>query len=314
MIEELVNRLRKRQKHLRKWARRRDITCYRIYEKDLPDQPLIIDWYDGDVVLWTLERKRNETEEQEHAWILDVCASVTEGLGIKDEQLFLKQRQRQRGKQQYECYGQEFYTKQITEFGNTLEVNLTDYLDVGLFLDHRPLRQMVKEDAAGKRILNCFCYTGSFSVHAAAAGAEHVCSIDLSRTYLEWLERNLTINDLDLAAHDIRRGDCIEELHKLAASPQKFDIIVCDPPTFSNSKTTEKDFIVQDRHIELIDTCMRCLNKSGILYFSTNFRKFKMAPELDQRFTIKDITKRSIPEDFRNERIHYCWAINHLDT
>ena len=225
MIDDLVNRLRKRQKHLRKWARRRDITCYRLYEKDLPDQPLIIDWYDGDVVLWTLERKRNETDEQEHEWTKAVCESVVTALGIKPEQLFLKQRQRQKGKHQYERYGRDTSTKIVEEIGHKFEVNLSDYVDVGLFLDHRPLRQTIKEQASGKRVLNCFCYTGSFSIYAAQAGATHVCSIDLSNTYLEWLERNIEINKQDSALHDIRRGDCMEILHNIGASPQRYDIL-----------------------------------------------------------------------------------------
>ena len=311
MIEDLINRLRKRQKHLRKWAKRRDITCYRLYEKDLPDQPLIIDWYDGDVVLWTLERKRNETEAQEHAWIEAVCQSVIQALEIKDDQLFLKQRQRQKGKRQYERYGREQSTKTVSEHGLQFEVNLSDYLDIGLFLDHRPLRQMVRQQAQGKRVLNLFCYTGSFSIYAADGGATHVCSVDLSNTYLDWLDRNTTLNDQAANIHEIKRGDCIEILHNLASSPHKYDLIICDPPTFSNSKTTEKDFIVQERHAELIHLCMRCLTTNGTLYFSTNFRKFQMDDDITQSFLVSDISEKTIPEDFRNHRIHYCWQITH---
>lgn len=314
MIEDLVNRLRKRQKHLRKWARRRDITCYRLYEKDLPDQPLIIDWYDGDVVVWTLERKRNETEEQEHAWIEAVCQSIVHALDINEDQLFLKQRQRQKGKRQYERYGRLESTKTVSEHKLLFEVNLSDYLDLGLFLDHRPLRQMLRQDVAGKRVLNLFCYTGSFSIYAADGGAAHVCSVDLSNTYLDWLERNIALNNQDSQLHEIKRGDCIEVLHNLASSPQKFDVIICDPPTFSNSKTTDKDFIVQERHAELIHLCMRCLDPHGTLYFSTNFRKFQMDDDITRSFTISDISEKTIPEDFRNQRIHYCWAITHTSS
>ncbi len=309
MIEDLVNRLRKRQKHLRKWARRRDISCYRLYEKDLPDQPLIIDWYDGDVVLWTLERKRNETEEQEHQWTLDVCASVLEALAINESNLFLKQRKRQRGHQQYEKYGRSSATKIVEECGIKFEVNLSDYVDLGLFLDHRPLRQRVREEAQGKRVLNCFAYTGSFSCYAAAGGAKSICTIDLSNTYLDWFKRNLTLNNFSEEIHDIQRGDCLDILRNIGSSPFKYDIIVCDPPTFSNSKNTSGDFIIQNEHPALIKACMRCLNKTGVLYFSTNFRKFKMDADLEQEFEINDITPSTIPDDFRNDRIHYCWEI-----
>ena len=304
MIEDLVNRLRKRQKHLRKWARRRDICCYRLYEKDLPDQPLIIDWYDGDVVLWTLQRTRNETDEQEQAWVLEVCDSVIEALDLNPRQLFLKQRRRQ-----YEKYGRSNHTKVVSEGGLKFEINFSDYLDLGLFLDHRPLRQHVRDQASDKRILNCFCYTGSFSVNAAAGGASHVCSIDLSNTYLDWMRRNLDLNDLPHDIHDIRKGDCLDELRDIASGPSRFDIIVCDPPTFSNSKSTENDFIIQDKHVPLINACMRCLVPDGALYFSTNFRKFKMDAHITERYQVEEITAMSIPEDFRNERIHYCWEI-----
>lgn len=311
MIEELANRLRKRQKHLRKWARRRGITCYRLYEKDLPDQPLIIDWYDGDVVLWTLQRKRNETEEQDIEWVNDVCETAASALAVEDRQLFLKQRKRQRGKQQYEKYGRDHYVKTVREGDLLFEINLSDYLDTGLFLDHRPLRRRIHEESADKRVLNCFAYTGSFSCAAAAGGAAAVCTIDLSNTYLDWFRRNLSLNKLNPDAHDIRRSDCLEALREMAASPWRYDIIICDPPTFSNSKKTDNDFVVQERHVDLIQSCMRCLASDGTLFFSTNFRSFKLDQELQEQFQIRDISAATIPEDFRNQRIHYCWEISH---
>ncbi|NRA37137.1 MAG: class I SAM-dependent methyltransferase [Planctomycetes bacterium] len=311
MIEELTNRLRKRMKHLRKWARRRDITCFRLYEKDLPDHPLIIDYYAGHVVVWTFNRKRDETDVQQKEWINNICESILTALDIDQSQLHLKTRGRQRGLSQYEKSADHQQVETVSECGLQFEINLSDYLDIGLFLDHRPLRQIVRNDIAGKDFLNLFCYTGSFTVYAAAAGANSTCSIDLSNTYLEWLQRNLALNNLDEPGkHIVKRGDTIEELKKLCASPQRYHIIVCDPPTFSNSKKNDTDFIVQDQHVELIALCKKLLTADGVLYFSTNFRQFKMADEITDSMTVVDISENSVPEDFRNRRIHYCWRIS----
>lgn len=311
MIEELVNRLRKRMKHLRKWARRRDITCFRLYEKDLPDQPLIIDYYAGNVVVWTFQRKRDESEEQQKNWIDAVCASILSALDIEREHLFLKTRGRQRGLSQYEKTDSQQNIQTVNECGLQFEINLSDYLDIGLFLDHRPLRQTVRENIAGKDFLNLFCYTGSFTVYAASAGAASTCSIDLSNTYLEWLQRNLRLNDIDTAnsKHQCIRGDCIEQLQKQINENKRYDIIVCDPPTFSNSKSNDKDFIVQEQHIELLQLCAQLLKKDGVIYFSTNYRQFKMSDIILDSMQVSDISEVSIPDDFRNRRIHYCWDI-----
>lgn len=306
----LANRLRKRQRHLRKWSRRRGVTSYRLYERDIPDYPLIVDWYDGCAVVWLYARTKDETadaaEEHEEHCIDAIC----DGLELTRAEVFVKQRQRQRGLQQYERVDQAGVTRVVEEHGLNFEVNLTDYLDTGLFLDHRTTRTMVREIANGMRVLNLFAYTGSFTCSARAGGASSTHTVDLSNGACAWTVRNLALNGWKTdASHVVERADCLTWLDRAAGDGLQFDIIVCDPPTFSNSKSMAASSFAVDRdHPSLIGQCHALLAPGGTLVFSTNSRRFQLQEDaLPSDLSVRNVTSKTIPDDFRNDRIHHCW-------
>ncbi|MEM7335251.1 MAG: class I SAM-dependent methyltransferase [Chloroflexota bacterium] len=309
----LANRLRKRQKHLRKWARRQGITCYRLYERDIPEYPCIVDWYDGEAVVWLSERKRDETAVQQASHRQETLAEIQTALDLKPEQIFVKARAVQSGlDQQYEKYGRGQHVRLVEERGLTFEVNLSDYLDTGLFLDHRPMRQWVREHSHNKRVLNLFAYTASFTVYALAGGATATTTVDLSQTYCRWSARNLNHNGYAPSkTHKILAQDCLQYLNEARKRKEKFDLIVCDPPTFSNSKKMKATaFSVELDQVSLLMDCYALLAPHGTVVFSNNARNFKLDDaSISPYFTIKDVTKQSIPEDFRNGRIHQCWLL-----
>lgn len=319
--EQLANRLRRVYRHLRKWAKRTGVTCFRLYEKDIPDQPLIVDWYDGDAVVWAYDRTRNETPEQEDAWIAAVCGAVAAGLDLPAERIHLKRRFRQKDRQegdgQYHRIGHQAAVKTVLEHGLSFEVNLSDYLDTGLFLDHRPTRLRVQGEAAGKRVLNLFAYTGAFTVHAASGQALTTTTVDLSNTYLDWATRNLALNGHVAGdRHRIVKADCLRWLSDAANAARsapihgRFDLIICDPPTFSNSTAMAKPFAIDRDHPWLLARLHDLLQPGGIAYFSTNSRSFRMDETALTAFAeATDISDTSIPEDFRNRKIHRCWRL-----
>jgi 23S rRNA (cytosine1962-C5)-methyltransferase len=306
----LANRLRRVHRHLRKWARRSEVTCYRLYDRDIPDQPLVVDWYDGRALVYAMQRKKDETEAAAEAWLTEVDAEVREGLEVDDENLFFKERRRQKGLDQYQKEANEREEFIVGEQGHRFWVNLSDYHDTGLFLDHRTTRRMVQEEAAGKRFLNLFAYTGSFTVYAAAGGATESLTVDISNTYLAWAARNFELNGLDPQLHRWERADVLVWLSQAASSGRKWDLIVCDPPTFSNSKKMRDTLDVGERHPELINHCLNLLTPGGVLYFSTNFRSFKLREEALAPCHREEITQKTIPPDYVNSRgtlIHRCW-------
>lgn len=308
-LTAFANRLGKMTKHYDKWARRQGLSCYRVYDADLPEFPLAIDRYEGYVHAAEYQRRQPLPEEEYEPWLEDVTRTMVDQLGVAPTRIFFKERRPQKGTAQYER--QDLVGKEIEarENGLTFIVNLSDYLDTGLFLDHRPLRARVREEAGGKSVLNLFAYTGSFTVYAAAGGAARTLTIDLSNTYLEWAERNLAVNGLDAPKHRFLRADVKAWLRE--PPTEKFDIIVLDPPTFSNSKAMRFVLDTQADHPFLINDCLRRLKPDGVLYFSTNYRRFKLEPEDIRARNVKDITAQTIPNDFRNKRIHYCWEIRH---
>jgi len=309
--EMFINRLRKRARHLRKWARRRGITCYRLYERDMPDQPAIVDWYDGEAVVWTLGRTRDDTPEAAEAWIDDVRESVIQALDLDEDRVFMKRRDRQRGRAQYERLERSRHVKTVEEGRLEFEVNLSDYVDTGLFLDHRVTRGLVRDDAEGRRFLNLFAYTGSFTCYAADGGASRTETVDLSGTYCRWARRNLQLNGFeDVNRHRVTQGDCRGFLDDAVDRRRRFDLIVCDPPTFSASKRMDGVFSVSRDAATLLDRCYRVLTPGGILYFSSNERRFRLPGDDDMPpFEVEDLTAKTIPEDFRNDRIHSCWRM-----
>ena len=309
----LGNRLRKRQKHLRKWAKRQGITCYRLYERDIPEFPCIVDWYDGEAVVWLYERKKDETAVQQATHRQETLTEIKTALNLQPEQIFVKERAVQSGlDQQYEKYGRSQHVRLIQEHGLTFEVNLSDYLDTGLFLDHRPMRQWVRERSHGKRVLNLFAYTASFTVYALAGGAQVTTTVDLSQTYCQWSERNINHNGYAInKKHQVIAQDCLKYLKEARQRREKYDLIVCDPPTFSNSKKMKTtSFSVERDHAKLLIDCYGVLAPRGTVVFSNNARQFKLDDaSISPYFNIQDVTQQSIPEDFRNGRIHQCWVL-----
>lgn len=307
--EEFANRLVKRARHLRRWPTRRGITCYRLYDRDVPDVPLVVDRYEDHLHIGEYERPNEHTAAQHDEWLELMKRAAAEALEVEPAKVFMKYRSRQRGDSQHEKYARDGYTIEAYESGLKFAVNLSDYVDTGLFLDHRVTRSMVRERAEGKRVLNLFCYTGAFSVYAAAGGAAATTSVDLSNTYLEWTQRNLAINGFTGDRHRLVRDDVVAWVAEQSPGAH-YDLAVIDPPTFSNSKRTEQDWRVERDYAELIAGVVRLMSPGGEVFFSTNFRRFKMdEAALPEGLSIREISQQTVPEDFRNQRIHRCWLI-----
>ncbi len=307
--EMFRNRLLKMYKHRSKLARRQEISCYRVYDHDLTEFPFCIELYEDKVYLAEYLRRHGMEDEEHDAWLDQCLAVIAEVTGVDASLIYVRQRKRMSHREgQYEKIDtkQEFFT--VLENGMKFQVNLTDYLDTGLFLDHRITRGMIKEHCKDKRVLNLFCYTGSFSVYAALGGAASVTSVDLSKTYLNWAEDNFVINHLkDPVKYHFVHADVKQYLKTLA--PNSFDLVIMDPPTFSNSKRM-KDFLdIQRDHVELINDVLAATTAGGVIYFSTNFSKFVMETELIKAVGIKDITKITTPFDFEGKLKRWCYRI-----
>lgn len=303
------NRLEKVYRHLSKTARRQAITCYRLYDHDLPEAPFIIELYEGKVYVSEYKRHHPLTDEEHTAWLQQCLQAISSVTGIDTENIFVKLRKKKEGRtDQYEKLDEAGTEFAVEEGGLQFLVNLTDYLDTGLFLDHRTTRQMVREVAGGKRVLNLFCYTGSFSVYAAAGGAAQVCSVDLSNTYIRWAERNMKLNFPEYGAATFVQADVLQYLQTLP--PESYDLIILDPPTFSNSKRMHHFFDIQQHHVPLINDCLRLLTGGGgLLYFSTNYTKFMLDAGAINATEIKDITKATTPFDFVGKLHRQCFKL-----
>jgi len=311
-IGDFRRRLAKRFKHLAKWARRQGIEAFRVYDRDIPEIPLVIDWYAGWLHAAEYERPHERTDIEHDVWLDKMIEAAAAELGVPPLQTFLKVRRRQRDGGQYEKVDQRQAVLTVKEGDLSFEVNLSDYLDTGLFLDHRQTRALVRSEAAGKRMLNLFGYTGSFSVYAAAGGALQTVSVDLSNTYLDWTRTNLARNGFkDAGRHRIVRDEAREFLtHRADRGEPPFDLVVVDPPTYSRSARSETPWDVERDHADLLALVARNLVTGGVVYFSTNFRRFHLAEaRLSSLYTLREITNRTIPEDFRNERIHRAWRL-----
>ena len=318
----LRNRLAKNARHLQRWAARNDISCYRLYDADLPEFSFALDRYQSEIaseVVWYHLQEYQapaSIDADKAAYRISVAAEVVRELfSIPDERLFCKTRSRQRGSSQYQKQDSknEFY--QVREAAASLLINLTDYLDSGLFLDHRIIREMVYQQSAGKSVLNLFCYTGAVGVQAGLGGASSVVNVDLSATYLKWAGENHLLNGLDdETRYQFLRADIVELLNKpdRFALQQDYDLIFFDPPSFSNSSKMQQTLDIQRDHENLIHLAMKLLAQDGLLLFSTNRRSFKLADGIQQSCKVVDITRSTIAEDFkRNPRIHRCWEIRH---
>jgi 23S rRNA (guanine2445-N2)-methyltransferase / 23S rRNA (guanine2069-N7)-methyltransferase len=311
----LRNRLLKNKKTIGKWASKQGISCFRIYDADMPEYAFAIDVYqsiEGKTYLHVQEYAAPKTIDQKSSLerLAEGLITLSETLEVSPESIFLKRRQVQKGSAQYEKDGSRKLKFDVVENGARFEINLGEYLDTGLFLDHRVIREWVQKNSQGKRVLNLFSYTGAVSVHAAIGGATHVNSVDMSQTYLKWAQRNFEINGLKSPNYQFTRANCMEWIVEQGDRPPSYDLIFIDPPSFSNSKRMEGVFDVQRDHVDLIKKSAALLADDGLIIFSNNLRKFKLDAQLLEAFEVNDKTGFSLDKDFeRNTKIHQCWFL-----
>jgi 23S rRNA (guanine2445-N2)-methyltransferase / 23S rRNA (guanine2069-N7)-methyltransferase len=315
-------RIRKNRARLKSWLARSQISNYRIYDADIPEYSAAVDHYS---VCEEGEDPRSVLVVQEYAAPAEIeegktkhrfnelCTGVILAFDCKEDQIIRKIRQRQKGSSQYQRAEELGSSEQMVQEGQIQAlVNFEDYLDTGLFLDHRPIRQWIAENSKGKSFLNLFCYTAVPSLHSIAGGAKKSLSLDMSNTYLDWAKRNYRLNSTDVWTHLLKRADCIEWLKLDTDETGKFDLILLDPPSFSNSKKMEGTLDIQRDQLDLVAGAMKRLNKGGVLIFSNNLRRFKLAPQISDQFSVEDFHKKSLDPDFqRNARVHQCFLIRH---
>ena len=310
-LQMFENRLLKNYKHRIKQAKRQNISCWRLYDHDLPEYPICVEIYEDYIYIAEYNRRHALTDEEHAIWLADTKTIIAAITGIEIDHMYLRVRKRMDHKEeQYEKDEAVPESKIITVQENGLKflVNLTDYLDSGLFLDHRLTRQMVQAEAKDTEFLNLFSYTSSFSVYAAAAGAKTVTSVDLSKTYLSWSEENFALNQLkNIVTYQFVHADVKQYLKTLPSN--KYDLVVMDPPTFSNSKRMKSVLDIQLDHVELINDVLRAMKTGGIMYFSTNYSKFILEADKIHSTQIKDITKATTPFDFEGRLKRWCYKI-----
>jgi 23S rRNA (cytosine1962-C5)-methyltransferase len=304
----LANRIRKNYRHLRKWAKRTLTDSFRIYDKEIHQYPLAIDFYAGRFCVHFFSRSR-EKEEPDPSLIEETENALKTVFGVDKNAIFWRTRARHKETRQYEKTGEskEFFS--VLEYGVKFKVNLVDYLDTGLFLDHRETRKFVADHSAGKTLLNLFAYTCSFSVQAAAAGATFTKSVDMSNTYTSWGKDNFKLNSMPLKNNEVVRADCLKFLDEEIRTGIKYDIVVIDPPTISRSKKMDQLFDIQVDYVNLISKSIKLLSEEGVIYFSTNFRKFVLDETLFPGTQFTEISHKTLPIDFQDPKIHRCWKI-----
>ncbi len=309
----ILNRIRKNWKKLADWAQRNKIEAFRLYDRDIPEFPFIVDIYKDYALIFD---KSDELIDKNKNHLPMLIQALEEGIQFKPDKIVVKKRLRQEGKNQYEKLESKNEFLTVSEGQAKLLINLYDYLDTGLFIDHRPMRQKIFQIIQKQfritnepiKLLNLFCYTGSVSVHAALAGAK-VTSIDMSATYIEWAKKNFTLNGLDLKDHQFIQENALVFLN--GTVNEKFDFIFLDPPTFSNSKRMTESFEVERDQALIVDGSMRFLKKEGVLFFSNNKRSFRIDEIIKKKYKVKDITEESIPMDCHDKKIHQCYQIKH---
>jgi 23S rRNA (cytosine1962-C5)-methyltransferase len=306
-VSEIAHRLQKNYRRLSGSFRAQNVEAWRLYAQDIPSFPYLIDLYKNYCLFYDQGREVEEAPELVARHHAETIAALVDLLKIPQEHIIIKRRQRQKGHDQYEVIdpkADETFT--IQEGSLYFEINLRKYLDTGLFLDHRPLRRELLKTAKNKKVLNLFCYTGSLSVAAAKGGAQSVMSIDMSNPYLQWARRNFLLNEIPYQDHKFLQADVVAWLRDIPE--ERFDIIVLDPPSFSNSKRMEDVLDIERDHVFLIEECLKRLNAGGVLYFSTNKRKFKLDPALAAE--AKEITRWTVPPDFTDSGIHKAWEFH----
>jgi len=303
----VANRIKKNLRKLVAWLKTAETSAYRVYDADLPEYAAAVDLYDGMVHVQEYAAPKTIPEEVSQRRLRELLSAVAYVFAVSQKNIAVKTRQRNRGAQQYEKLDESGEFSIVNEGQCKFWVNLHDYLDTGLFLDHHPLRRRLFADARGKRFLNLFCYTATATVHAALGGASQSVSVDMSNTYLDWAARNFSLNSINRDRHQLVQADCLKWLNQCR---QGFDLIMLDPPTFSNSKRMEGVLDVQRDHVAMIKRCMELLNPGGKLYFSTNLRSFKLDFDSLDGFSVEDISAQTIDVDFsRNPKIHRCFLL-----
>jgi 23S rRNA (guanine2445-N2)-methyltransferase / 23S rRNA (guanine2069-N7)-methyltransferase len=306
-----ANRVKKNLKQLDKWARKEGIDSYRLYDADIPEYNVAIDKYLEYVVIQEYAAPASIPEAVSKRRLTDVLLSLPGAIGVEPDKIILKTRERQKGTNQYQRLDKEKLELVTQEYGARFKLNLTDYLDTGLFLDHRLIRKLVGSKANGRDVLNLFAYTGTASVHAGLGGAKSVTTVDMSNTYLNWAKDNFVLNGLIGKQYRFEQGDCLQWIRDC---DRKFDLIFIDPPTFSNSKRMEDSFDVQRDHVKLLSDLFKLLNPGGEIIFSNNKRKFKMDSEAmaAQGMSVTNMDAQMLPMDYkRNPHIHNTWLITH---
>ncbi len=308
--QDFANRLYKNSKKIKSWAAKQGITCYRVYDRDLPEYNLAVDIYEKYIHVQEFAAPASIPPDIAAERFRQARAMIEEVFGVRRDRIFVKTRQRQRGKKQYQKKNSRTKMYPVQEGVCRYLVNFTDYLDTGLFLDHRPTRRRIYQEVAGKKFLNLFGYTGTATIQAAAGGASATVTVDLSKTYLQWMRLNLFLNGFDTIKNTTVCMDCLRWLEQ---NEETFDFIFVDPPTFSNTKKAKRVFDIQRDHYRLLVKAMGCLSQYGILIFSTNFKKFRLDSSLEKKYQVRDITKSSIPFDFeRNKKTPRCWEFSHF--
>jgi 23S rRNA (cytosine1962-C5)-methyltransferase len=311
-FEAFYNRLQKVHKQLSKIAAKRNITCYRLYDKDMPEHPLIIDVYDKNVVVYEYESKHNLSDDAYNEWH-DTCIEIIKNiLQLTEEQLHCKTRRRKKDREsQYQKIDEKNEFEIVAENNLKFYTNYHDFLDTGLFLDHRITRKMVQDMSKDKKVLNLFCYTGSFSIYAAAGGATEVWSLDLSNTYIDWGKRNDALNNSSADAKMYwNKCDVLQEIQKLPVN--YFDIIILDPPTFSNSKMMKTHWDVQQHHVTLLNDIYKIIATDGVVFFSNNAKHFGLFDEVSKQWIVKDITKQTTDFDYQGKLKRVCYKLQKI--
>lgn len=304
----LENRLRKRYKHLKKWAKRIKTDVFRLYDRDIPEIPLVLDIFGSALSGALYKRPYEKDENEERRWLAAMRDAAARALDLDPAHVFIKFREPQRGTAQYRRVENVHFEQDVREGGLCFRVNLSDYLDTGLFPDRRKMRALVREEAAGKSVLNLFCYTASFSVYAASGGAAQVDSVDLSRTYLDRAALNFRLNGLDAPdKYRFIRADVLAFLAAAEKEKRSWDTIILDPPTFSNSKKMESTLDIKRDHQALITQSLRLLKSGGRLWFSTNARHFHLESGDFPGAAIKDMEQAITDEDFVGKKIPKCY-------
>ncbi|MFG1482663.1 class I SAM-dependent methyltransferase [Halobacteriovorax sp. HFRX-2_2] len=306
-MSAINGRIKKLYRHKKKWAKRNNIDSFRLYDRDIPDFPFIVDIHGHYCVIYKRSIDKIDADKNHLPLLIEAIKEHTQ---LNEENIFIKERKVQGQDFQYEKSKGE--TPLVSQEGELkFKLLLNKYIDTGLFLDHRPLRQLLaKEKFSGKSVLNLFCYTGSLSVASAYAGAT-VTSVDMSNTYLDWAKENFKLNELDINKNSFIREDVLKYLNDEAQKQEKkYDVIILDPPSMSKSKKMDVVFDVQKDHEMLVEHCSKLLNDGGVLYFSNNLRSFKLSESVQQSFEVKDMTRWSIPEDFHDQKIHKLYKIH----